>query len=77
LTREDAIAEISLKTYSEESLREDHDFIIKKLGLSREAFADIMAAPNKSFKDYPTSNELRIVLSKIKDLIRRFGRCGR
>ncbi|MFA5849808.1 MAG: N-acetyl sugar amidotransferase [Bacteroidales bacterium] len=77
MTREEALNKIEEKTYSDETLKSDRDFIIKKLGLSQESFSEIMAAPNKSFVDYPTSEKLRITLSKIKEMIRRLIRRGK
>lgn len=77
MTREEALSKIAEKTYSEETLKNDRDFIIKKLGLSQQSFIDIMAAPNKSFMDYPTSVKLRRTLSKIKDLVRNLGKMGK
>lgn len=77
MTREEALSKIAEKTYSDETLKNDLDFIIKKLGLSQESFAAIMAAPNKSYLDYPTSVKLRITMSKIKDRIRRLSKIGK
>lgn len=77
MTREEALTKIAEKTYSDETLKNDLNFIIKKLGLSQESFADIMAAPNKSFLDYPTSVKLRITMSKIKNRLRRLSKMGK
>lgn len=77
MTREEALSKIAEKTYSDETLKNDLDFIIKKLGLSQESFAAIMAAPNKSYLDYPTSVKLRITMSKIKDRVRRLSKIGK
>lgn len=74
ITREDALAEIAKRIYSDEMLREDREFIIKKLGLTEGELSDIMSSPNKSFKDYPTSNGMRVALSRIKNAIKQFGR---
>ncbi len=77
MTREEALSKIAEKTYSDETLKNDLDFIIKKLGLSQESFTAIMAAPNKSYLDYPTSVKLRITMSKIKDRVRRLSKIGK
>jgi hypothetical protein len=37
---------------NKEMLKEDKEYVIKKLGLSDEEFENIMAAQPKSYKDY-------------------------
>jgi len=51
MTREEALENLS-KPYPFE--QEDVDFVIKKLGFIDEEWAEIMNAPKKTFKDYPT-----------------------
>jgi len=51
MTREEAVEEI-YKPYPYN--QEDIDFVIKKLGFSEEEWENIMIAPRKTFKDYPT-----------------------
>ena len=63
------------KVYPDELLREDREFILKKLGLSEKVFSDILLSPNKSFRDYPTSSQLRIRLSNIKASLNNIGIC--
>lgn len=72
ITREEAMKEMENGAYPLEELKEDREFVIKKLGLTEQTFADIMSSPNKSFRDYPTSDELRTALSRIKSIFKRF-----
>ena len=53
-TREQALAELAQPPYPPETQEEDRLFVIKKLGLSEEEFAGIMALPCKRFSDYPS-----------------------
>jgi N-acetyl sugar amidotransferase len=53
ITREQALEEMKQETYPSEMLARDKEYVIKKLGLSPEEFEAIMAAPPKSYKDYP------------------------
>ncbi len=53
MTRKAALAEIAVPPFPPESVESDMTFVSKKLGISREEFAAIMAAPKKRYMDYP------------------------
>ena len=53
ITREEALREIAAPPYPAEWVEPDTVFITKKLGISREQFAAMMAAPKKRYGDYP------------------------
>jgi len=53
MTRDEALAEMATPSYPPEQIGPDTDFVAKKLGVSREEFAAIMAAPKKRYLDYP------------------------
>ena len=53
MTRDEALAEMATPSYPPEQIGPDTDFVAKKLGVSREEFAAIMAAPKKCYLDYP------------------------
>ena len=54
MIREEALEEISEKPYPDDKTKEDMDYVLKKLGLSKEVFEEIMSSPAKSFLDYQT-----------------------
>ena len=57
ITREEALKEMEKNPYpSEELLKEDKEYVIKKLGLTEKEFEDIMAQKVKSYKDYPNDD---------------------
>jgi len=59
MSREEALKEMQHSPYpSEKMMEEDKEYVIKKLGLSREEFARIMSAPIKGFQDYPNNHSL-------------------
>lgn len=58
LTREDALKLMKTKDYSEDMLKEDLAYVIKKFELTSEKFEAIMKAPIKSFRDYPNDYKL-------------------
>ena len=55
ITRDQALLNIESDPYSsQELLREDREFVIKKLGITEKQFGDIMSQPTKTFWDYPS-----------------------
>lgn len=53
MTRHEALSEIATPAYPAEWVQPDQAFVAKKLGISAEEFAAIMAAPKKRYSDYP------------------------
>jgi len=58
MTRDQALQAMEEPVYPERELMEDRDYSVKKLGLSRAQFDEIMAAPVKTFLDYRTSRAM-------------------
>jgi N-acetyl sugar amidotransferase len=54
MTREQALEEIRKPAIPPAQLAEDRAFVIKKLGIDEAEFGRIMAAPRKTFWDYPS-----------------------
>ncbi len=55
MTREKALSLMEEPVYPDKGLADDREYVIKKLGLSESEFEGIMAAPPKTFMDYPNS----------------------
>lgn len=55
MSRSDACALMQEPVYSDNGLREDRTYAIKKFGLSEQEFEAIMMLPTKTFLDYPNS----------------------
>lgn len=55
LTRDGALSALEAPVYHKQGLADDRSYAIKKLGLSESEFDAIMAAPTKTFLDYPNS----------------------
>lgn len=53
ITREEALAALQVPTAERAMLEEDFVFTVKKLGVTPEAFEQILRLPPKSIKDYP------------------------
>jgi N-acetyl sugar amidotransferase len=59
ITRDQALSNLEADPYSsQELLREDREFVIKKLGITEEQFGDIMSQPAKTFWDYPSYEKM-------------------
>ena len=57
ITREKALSELSKPAYPKELFDEDYEFFLKKMKLTTEEFEEIINAPPRTYKDYP-SNKL-------------------
>ena len=53
LTKEQAQQELKLEYYSDESCKEDMEYVLKKLDISEETFNGYMNLPIKKHSDYP------------------------
>jgi N-acetyl sugar amidotransferase len=58
ITREDALKEMGRNSYSQDLIREDKEYVIKKLGISLDEFVNIMNQPPRSFWDFPSYKRL-------------------
>lgn len=67
LTRAQALEELQKPVYDEALLRSDYEFVIKKLGVSRETFEAWMNTPQIPHDAYPVEKEIydRLPLLKI------------
>lgn len=54
ITREQALEELRIPTYSPSMQEEDREYVAKKLGFTDEEFTAIMNAPKKSYWNYPS-----------------------
>lgn len=58
ITREDALAELANPPSPKEQREQDREYVLKKLGLSKDDFLNIVESPNKTYRDYPNSDAL-------------------
>lgn len=57
ITREEALEEMKKETYPADLLKQDKDYVVKKLDLTESEFDAIMNQPVKSYKDYPNQED--------------------
>lgn len=67
MTREEALLELEKSIYTEQEAEDDIEYICDKFQISRNEFDNLMALPNKTFFDYPSSENqnIYILLKKI------------
>ena len=65
ITREEALSEMEKQLYDEIELKEDKEFLAKKMGLRLDEFNEIMSMPNKTFADYPSEYKFEQNMKKI------------
>jgi hypothetical protein len=53
MTRAEAVEELKTNTYTEELMKSDREYVIKKLELTDAEFDEIMALPIRTHADYP------------------------
>lgn len=71
LSREKALQELAGFPIDPEQAQKDKRFVAKKLNCTEEEFDEILARPQKTYKDYPSNAKL----FRLKDsLLRRMGR---
>lgn len=58
MNREEALEELKRQPAESDILRNDKDYIIKKLNLTNNEFQQIMNAPPKTYKDYSNTHDL-------------------
>ena len=70
MTREEALIKLKDTPYDEKIIREDMDYIAKKIGVSVDEFKRIISGENKTYKDYKNSFALIELSIKIAKLLR-------
>ena len=72
ITREEALEEMKHDPYpTEEMMKTDKEYVLKKLGLTEDEFEVIISLPLKTFRDYPSNYWLFQVMIKLRNISRR------
>lgn len=64
-SREEAVAELQTEPYPPELLKQDKEYVVKKIGVSEQEFDGIMAAPIKSHMEYPNDSRIFSLLGRL------------
>jgi N-acetyl sugar amidotransferase len=68
MTREEALEKLNEPTYDKEIIKQDFEFIANKLGISIEELKGYFDAPNKTYKDYASQENIYKVGAKLLKL---------
>jgi N-acetyl sugar amidotransferase len=71
MTREAALEELKTPPLSEEIVKNDIEYVTKKLGIPMQQFEDIMNSPVKSFMDYESYNNWIVRARKHKSTLQK------
>ena len=70
MSREEAVREMQAPSYSKEQVLQDKIYVSKKLGISIQELGDILLRPTKSYKDYPSNEQLFRLKDKVMSLLK-------
>jgi len=59
ITKEEALAELEQPIYPPSELKDDKEYVIKKLGLTEEEFDEIMSRPPRRHQEFKTDKKLK------------------
>ena len=69
MTREDALEKLKHPAYDPETIMQDFEYIATKLGISVEELQSYMDAPNKTYKDYKSQDNIYNIGAKVMRFI--------
>ena len=65
MTRADALEKLKQPAYDPETIQQDFEYIATKLGVSVEVLQSYMDAPNKTYKDYKSQDNIYNIGAKV------------
>lgn len=71
ISRELALEEMKQDTYPADKMREDKEYVIKKLGFTETEFEDIMNSPPKKYSEYPNNEKMLAFVYKIYRFLKK------
>lgn len=71
MTRSEALEKLKTPPYDPETIRQDFEFVANKLDISVEELQRYMDAPNKTYRDYKSQEDLYLLGAKV---LRLFGK---
>ncbi len=69
MTREDALEKLSKPAYDPETIKQDFEYIATKLGISVAELQSYMDAPNKTYKDYKSQENIYNIGAKMMRIL--------
>lgn len=72
MSRDEALAELKKPLYDEIELKEDKEYIAKKLGVSDDEFEFILQMPSHNYSDFKNSEAKYLRMKRIQNMVSRF-----
>ncbi len=69
MTREDALEKLKHPAYDPKTIKQDFEYIATKLEISKEELQSYMDAPNKTYKDYKSQENIYSIGAKVMRLL--------
>jgi N-acetyl sugar amidotransferase len=69
MTREDALEKLKHSAYDPKTIKQDFEYIATKLEISKEELQSYMDAPNKTYKDYKSQENIYSIGAKVMRLL--------
>ena len=69
MTRNEALEKLKSPAYNPETIQQDFEYIATKLGISKEQLQSYMDAPNKTYKDYKSQDNIYNIGAKVMRFI--------
>ena len=69
MTRKDALEKLKYPAYNPESIHQDFEYVATKLGISSAELQSYMDAPNKTYKDYKSQENIYNIGAKLMRLL--------
>ena len=71
MTRREALEEIKQPPYPIETIEDDREYVIKKLGITDQSFEEIMSSPVQSHHNYPNNEWMYKKMSRLVNFARK------
>ncbi|MFA7272769.1 MAG: N-acetyl sugar amidotransferase [Crocinitomicaceae bacterium] len=69
MTREDALKQLASPAYDPETIQQDFEYIATKLGITVSELQSYMDAPNKTYKDYKSQENIYNIGAKVMRML--------
>lgn len=73
LSRDQALKELETDSANEELAAADTEYVLKKLGVSRAEFEQVMNGPKKTYRDYPSNDLLFNAKTNVRNWLKERG----
>lgn len=69
ISRDEALGELKKPLYDKDELKEDLEYVVKKLGVSQEEFEDILQMPTHHYSDFSNNDKRYKTMKQIQSLV--------